>query len=48
MDKALFQKFVDEPDTVLLGLRVYTKNGAQVKIAGQLRRGRLMRWEKAD
>jgi len=38
----------DEPDSVLVGLRVYTKSDAPVKIAGQLRQGKLMRWKKKD
>ncbi|KAL5482317.1 hypothetical protein ACEPAI_8911 [Sanghuangporus weigelae] len=35
----------DEADTVLLGLRVYTRQ-APVSISGQLRHGQLLRWKK--
>lgn len=38
----------DDIDTVLLGLRVYTKKHAPVKIAAQLRRGQLMTWKLKD
>lgn len=38
---------VDDADSLLLGLRVYTKQDAPVKISGQLRRGQLMRWKKS-
>ena len=40
------QALVDDADSVLLGLRIYTKQDAPVKISGQLRRGQLMRWKK--
>lgn len=39
---------MDDPDTVLLGLRVYTKRDSPVKIAGQLRHGHLMHWKRQD
>jgi hypothetical protein len=38
----LILEIVDDIDRVLLGLRVYTKGEAEIKIAGQLRHGRLM------
>lgn len=44
----LLQQFTDDTETVLLGLRVYSHKDAPVKIAGQLRRGQLMRWKKLD
>lgn len=33
-------------DSVLLGLRIYTKRDVTVNIAGQLRLGQLKRWKK--
>ncbi|TDL19166.1 hypothetical protein BD410DRAFT_447037 [Rickenella mellea] len=38
----------DESDCVLLGLRVYTKDFAPVKIAGQLRHSRLLSWVRTE
>jgi len=38
---------VDDADSLLLGLRVYTNQDAPVKISGQLCRGQLMRWKKS-
>ncbi|TDL21385.1 cysteine proteinase [Rickenella mellea] len=38
----------DEFDCVLLGLRVYTKSIAPVKIAGQLRHSRLLSWVRTE
>ncbi|KAF8521601.1 cysteine proteinase [Hysterangium stoloniferum] len=35
-----------EDNTLLMGLRVYTKTGAKVNISGQLRHGRLISWRK--
>lgn len=46
--ETLLQQFTDDTETVLLGLRVYSHKDAPVKIAGQLRRGQLMRWKKLD
>lgn len=43
-----FQKIEDEADVIMLGLRVYTKGEAPVKIAGQLRHGQLIHWKKKD
>ncbi|KLO18823.1 hypothetical protein SCHPADRAFT_101244 [Schizopora paradoxa] len=37
---------VDDADSLLIGLRVYTNRDAPVKISGQLRRGQLMKWRK--
>ena len=34
-----------DDDTLLLGLRVYTKSDAKVNISGQLRHGRLISWK---
>ncbi|KAF8499476.1 cysteine proteinase [Hysterangium stoloniferum] len=35
-----------ENNTLLMGLRVYTKTGAKVNISGQLRHGKLISWRK--
>lgn len=37
----------DDTDSVLLGLRVYTKRDAPVSISGQLRHGHLVHWKNA-
>ena len=39
------QMVEDDTDSVLLGLRVYTKKYAPVSIAGQLRHGHLVHWK---
>ena len=44
----LWQKIPEENDTILLGLRVYTKSHAPVRISGQLRQGQLLHWVKED
>ncbi|KAF8589545.1 cysteine proteinase [Ramaria rubella] len=38
--------FDGDDDTVLLGLRVYTKSDSRVDISGQLRHGKLVSWKK--
>ena len=46
-DKFNKQTIEDETDTVLLGLRVYTRQ-AKVSISGQLRHGHLLQWKKTS
>ena len=45
-DSPIKQMIQDEADTILLGLRVYTRQ-APVSISGQLRHGQLLRWKKS-